>query len=75
MNKCNNYSGRNFALLEFREMRDLEHKILRNSRNLQSIENTLFYYTQLEFLNTPTKTLYLSSPKKTKAITDLIFFE
>ena len=56
-------------------MRDLEHKILRNSRNLQSIENTLFYYTQLEFLNTPTKTLYLSSPKKTKAITDLIFFE
>ena len=34
------YSGRNFALLEFREMRDLEPKILRNSRNLQCIENT-----------------------------------
>ena len=34
------YSGRNFALLEFREMRDLEPIISRNSRNSQSIENT-----------------------------------
>ena len=40
INICIYYSGRNFALLEFCEMRDLEPKILRNSRNSQSIENT-----------------------------------
>ena len=44
------YSGRNFALLEFREMRDLEPKILRNSRNSQSIENTQLARTNMQIL-------------------------
>ena len=37
------YSGRNFALLEFCEMRDLELKISRNSRNSQGIELWIYF--------------------------------
>ena len=45
---ADDYSGRNFALLEFREMRDLAPKISRNSRNLQGIENT-YDFASLRF--------------------------
>ena len=41
----NTYSGRNFALLEFRKMQNLEPKIPRNSRNLLTIENASFWVT------------------------------
>ena len=47
-NIAGEYSGRNFALLEFREMRDLAPKISQNSRNLQGIENT-YDFASLRF--------------------------
>ena len=56
------YSGRNFALLEFREMRDLEPKISRNLRNSQGIEIPMIL---LLYENTSS---YFLSPKNAKLL-------
>ena len=59
---CPKYSGRNFALLEFREMRDLEPKISRNLRNSQGIEIPMIL---LLYENTSS---YFLSPKNAKLL-------